>query len=77
MFDFVTLCLLSVYSWIEAEIAAYSLATKTQEILPSVTFPAFSLPVFFFIFQAFTLNYFDSSAPFQASSLPFRPSSDY
>ena len=37
--------------------------------------PAFSTQIIIFVFLTFTVNPFDSNVLFQASSLPFRPSS--
>ena len=60
----------------EDGIIAYTFSAYSTRKLAPLTFPAFSLLIIFFVFLAFTLNPLDSNAFFQASSLPFRPSSD-
>ena len=50
------------------------LQTVEKNLLSSVTFPAFLLLIIIFVF---TLHLFDFSAPFQACSLTFRPTSIY
>ena len=51
------------------------LKTAQKNALSTAIFPTFSLSIAIFVFQTSTLEPFDSNAPFQASSLSFKPSS--
>ena len=62
-------------TWHRMKFLPRTFLQTAQGNLPSVVaFPAFS-QIIIFVFLTFTLNPFDSSAPFPALSLPFRPTS--
>ena len=67
------LCTQQLQNWLRMAILFTPFLQTAQVNLPfTVTFLAFSLLVISFAFLTFTVSPFDSSAPFQASSLSFR-----